>query len=717
MTVVETHYRTCNICEAMCGLEIQVKQNQVISIQGDKENVFSRGRICPKALALKDIHEDPDRLRHPVRRTMNGWEPIGWNDAFDEVTRNIKKIQKQFGNDAVALYHGNPMMHSHSSVLFLLPLFQSLNTRNRYAAASSDELPMKLALYLMFGHQGLFPVPDINRTDFFLIIGANPVVSGGSFVSGTRIAQRIQDIRKRGGKVVVIDPIKTRTAAMADQHHFICPGSDVLLMLALIHTVFEENPDSPGRLNRFMDGFETLRSVTADFPPEKVASAIGIGADDVRGLAREFSRAESAVCYGRLGTCTQKFGSVTSWLIVAFNIITGNLDRRGGSMFTKPAVDLQDLLYRTKDAGQYGTWSSRVQNYPEFANELPIASLAEDILAEGEGQIKALVTLAGNPVLSAPNGRLMEKGFSKLSFMACMDWYINETTRFADIILPPTGPFDQSHYNLAINMVTVRNTAHYSSPVFQPERGARHNWEIMLGLTTRLEKNVFKQRMLKLLTPDRLLGLLIRFGPYGKKLNPLGKGLTLEKLKQTPHGIDLGPLEPCFPDRLFNIQKRIQLAPAEMVDALVRVKDHFFNGAGIGEGGYNMLLIGRRHILSNNSWMHNSLRLVKGKNRCTALIHPSDAAKHHINSGDTIEVKSRVGSILIEAEITQDIMPGVISIPHGWGHDRPGVRLKTAKEYAGVSVNDITDHGVTEELTGASVFCGVPVSISIHLNT
>jgi anaerobic selenocysteine-containing dehydrogenase len=707
----KTHYRSCNICEAMCGIEITVRENQILSIRGDKSNVFSRGSICPKALSLKDLHEDPDRLQHPVRRTKSGWERIGWEEAFDEVARNIKSIQEKYGKDAVAVYHGNPIMHYHSSSLFLLPFFESINTKNRYAAASTDELPMKLALYLMFGHQGFFPIPDIDRTDFFLVIGANPVVSGGSFVSGPRVAERIKKIRKRGGKVVVVDPMRTKTAAIADQHYFIRPGSDVLLLLALIHTVFDENLANPGRLKIFTDGIETLQSAVKEFSPEKIASATGIDATEIRRLARDFARAESAVCYGRLGSCSQQFGSMTSWLIIAFNILTGNLDRPGGSMFTRPAADMADILARTGEAGQFGNWFSRVRNHPEFAKELPISVLAEEILTEGEGQVKALLTLAGNPVLSAPNGRLMEEGLKKLDFMACMDWYINETTRYANIILPPTGPFDQSHYDVIIHMVTLRNTAKYSFPVFKPEKDTKHNWEILLNLACRLEKNILKRQVLKLLTPDRLLALMIRFGPYGKKLNPFSDGLTFGKLKKAPHGIDLGPMQPCLPERLFNALKRIQLAPEKLVGALSRVKETFLIGADLKDDGYDMMLIGRRHILSNNSWLHNSRRLLKGKNRCTALLHPEDAKKRNINPGDMIEVQSKVGSIILPSELTEDIMPGIVSIPHGWGHDRPGVQLKTAREFAGVSVNDITDNRVTEELTGSSVFFGVPVRI------
>ena len=708
---VKIQYRSCNICEAMCGIEIEVKGNQILSIRGDKNNVFSKGNICPKALSLKDLHEDPDRLRHPVRRTKTGWERIGWEEAFDEVARNIRGIQKKFGKDAVAVYHGNPIMHSHSSSLFLLPFFESINTKNRYAAASTDELPMKLALYLMFGHQGFFPIPDIDRTDFFLIIGANPVVSGGSLISGPGVKERIKKIRKRGGKVVVIDPMRTQTAVMADQHYFIRPGSDVLLMLSLIQTVFNEGLSDLGRLKDFTDGIESLQSATKEFTPEKIAPATGIDATEIRLLAREFAEAGSAVCYGRLGSCSQRFGSMTSWLIIAFNIITGNLDRPGGGMFTKPVVDMVDILSKTGDTGQFGNWSSRVRNFPEFAKELPISTLAQEILTEGKGQVKALVTLAGNPVLSAPNGKLMEEGLKKLDFMACMDWYINETTRFANIILPPTGPFDQSHYDVIIHMVTLRNTTQYSPPVFKPEKDMKHNWEILLGLASRLEKNFLKRQMIKWLTPDRLLALLIRFGPYGKRLNPFSSGLTLKKLKNSPHGIDLGPLQPCLPERLFNSSNRIQLAPKEMVKALSQVKEVFLSGADLKEAEYDMMLIGRRHILSNNSWMHNSRRLLKGKNRCTALLHPSDAEKRNINHGDMIEVQSKVGSIILPSELTENIMPGVVSIPHGWGHDRPGVQLKTARGFAGVSVNDITDNNVSEELTGSSVFFGVPVRI------
>jgi len=711
MPGVETHFRTCNICEAMCGIEIRVTGDQILSIRGDKDNVSSRGSICPKALAIQDIHEDPDRLRHPVRRTKSGWERITWDDALDETAENIKRIQKSFGRDAVAVYHGNPIMHSHNALLFLLPLFEALNTKNRYAAASTDELPIKLALFHMFGHQGLFPIPDVDRTDYLLVIGANPVVSGGSFISGPRVAERIKNVRRRGGTVIVIDPVKTKTAALAERHYFIRPGTDVLLLLALIHTVFEEGLARPGKVEGFTDGIDTLNREASGFSPESVAGITGIRSGDIRTMARQFAAAESAVCYGRLGTCAQEFGSLTSWLIIAFNTITGNLDRPGGSMFTRPVVDLQALLALTKDTGQYGQWTSRVRGFPEFAKELPVSTLAEDILADGDGRIKALITLAGNPATSAPNGRAMEQAMNTLDFMVSMDWYINETTRFADIILPPASALEQSHYNIAIHMVTVRNTAHYSYPVVQPPPSAMMNWEVLLGLALRLEKNPLKKPFLKLLTPDRLLRLLIRFGPYGKKLNPFSRGLTFDKLKKERHGIDMGPLAPCLPERLFHRPKRIQLAPDIMVKALGRVRDVFFFRHEIKSGGYDMLLINRRHIRSNNSWMHNSLRLVKGKNRCTALLHSSDANAHGITSGDAISVESAIGGLTIEADITDDIMPGVISIPHGWGHDRPGVELSIARKYAGVSVNDIVDNGVTETLTGSSVFCGVPVRI------
>lgn len=709
----------------MCGIAIEVEGDRITSIRGDADDPFSRGYLCPKAVALQDIHADKDRLRHPVRRTASGFQRVSWEAAFDEVAGRLKEIQARHGRDAVAVYQGNPTVHSHGSILFGPTFVRSLRTRNRFSATSVDQLPHQLTSTLLFGHQLLLPVPDVDRTSFLLILGANPVVSNGSLMSAPGIPRRLKAIRERGGTVVVIDPRRTETAAIADRHHFIRPGADVFLLLGLLCTIFAERLAAPGRLAGFTDGIDAIERLVAEFTPERVAPRVGIEAAQIRELARAFAAARSAVCYGRLGACTQEFGAATTWLIQVLNVVTGNLDRPGGAMFTRPAVDVVALGARSGLKGHFDRRRTRVRGLPEFGGEFPVATLAEEILTEGPGQIRALVTVAGNPALSAPNGGALDRALAGLEFMASIDFYINETTRHAHVILPPTGPLERDHYDLAFHALAVRNTAKYSPALFAPAEDARHDWQIYVELATRMDAPGplrslaarAKRAALSRLAPARLIDAALRFGPYGAGLRPFSSGLSLAKLRREVHGVDLGPLAPCLPERLFTPSRRIQLAPEPLVQDLARVREALGGGAGAGEGAgdgggpYDLRLIGRRQLRSNNSWMHNSLRLVKGGNRCTLLMHPDDAARRGIGRAQRVRVRSRVGSVELEVEVTDEVMPGVVSVPHGWGHGRDGVQLATATQHAGESVNDLTDDLAVDALSGTAALNGVPVRV------
>ena len=711
------HFRNCNLCEAICGISIAVRSDQQLDIRGDDEDPFSRGYICPKAVGLQDIHYDKDRLRQPVRRTSQGWQPIGWDEAFNEVADNLKRINNTYGRNSIATYLGNPTVHNYGSLLFAPGFLRSLHTRNKFSATSVDQLAHHLTAFLMFGHQLLLPVPDIDRTKFFLVLGANPAVSNGSMMTAPGMNRRLQELRARGGKVVLIDPRANETARQADRHLFIRPGTDVLLLLALLHVVFEEGLARPGELSSFTDGVETVHKLVADFTPEKVASITGIGAEQIRTLAKEFASAESAVCYGRIGVSTQEFGAACQWLINVLNTVTGNLDRPGGAMFTLPAFDPITAPESLAQKGSFARWHSRVRKLPEFAGEFPVVTLAEEILTEGAGQVKAFVTSAGNPVLSTPNGRELDRALASLEFMAAIDFYINETTQHANIILPPTSPLERGHYDLAFHLLAVRNTAKFSPALFQRSEDARHDWEILLELQTRIESGlsgrVKRKVARRFFSPERILDLGLRFGPYGGGLNPFAKGLTLRKLREAVHGIDLGPLIPCLPGRLRTVDKRIKLAPDVLVKDIERVKAKFFDGGSPDLNGH-LLLIGRRQLRSNNSWMHNSERLVKGKIACTILMHPTDAAQRHLSSGQKVEVRSRVGAIVVPIEISEEMMPGVVSIPHGWGHDRSGNQLAVAQQHPGQSINDITDDLTIDELSGTAAFNGTLVAVQAY---
>lgn len=687
----EVHYRSCNLCEAICGIEIRHENGKITSITGDKSDPFSRGHLCPKALALKDIYEDRNRLKRPVKRIGKDWHEISWDEAFATIAGKIREIQQNYGRNAVAVFQGNPSVHNFGTLLSSGEFLKSLKTQNHFTATSVDQLPHHFAAWAMLGHPLLLPIPDIDRTEYFLVLGANPLASNGSLMTAPDIINRLEAINRRGGKIVLIDPRKTETARVASEHHFIQPSTDAYFLLAVINTLFAENLVNPERLADFTDGVETLRAAAQDYAPERVENLTGIAAADTRRLAREFAAAKSAVCYGRMGLSTQKFGGLCQWLINAINVLTGNFDRAGGAMFTAPAFD---VLAASKGGNIYNRWQSRVRRLPEFMGELPVAALAEEILTEGEGQIKALITSCGNPALSTPNGARLERALEKLEFMVSIDIYINETTRFADIILPPATGLEVSHYDVIFNILAVRNTAKYSAPLYAKGEDARYDWEILQTLAHLFSGNT---EPLKLVPPEAKLDFGLKFGAYK---------LSLEELIKNPHGVDLGELKPCLPARLFTENKRLDLAPAVLIEDLARLEIKEQSAED-----FPFSLIGRRHLRDCNSWLHNSEILVKGKNRCTLLINRSDAERLKLHDRQTVKVASRTGAVEIPLEITDAIAPGVVSIPHGYGHAREGVRLDVARNHAGVSVNDLTDHETLDELTGNAAFSSVKVRV------
>jgi anaerobic selenocysteine-containing dehydrogenase len=708
-----THLRTCSLCEALCGLAIEVQDGRVQAIRGDDDDVLSRGHICPKAVALQDVHDDPDRLRRPLRRHGGAWQEVSWEEALDEAADRLASLQKAHGRNAVAVYQGNPVVHNYGLTLFGQLLLRALGTRSRFSATSVDQLPHMLASLLMFGHQLRLPVPDVDRTRYLLMLGANPLVSNGSLMTAPGIARRLQALRARGGRLVVVDPRRTETAAAADEHVPIRPGADALFLLAIVHTLFATGRARPGRLAAFTDGVEAVAAVARDFAPEAVAGATGVPAETIRRLAAEFADAPSAACYGRVGVSTQEFGGLACWLINVVNVLTGNLDREGGAMFPRAAVDAIALATRLGQRGHFDQGRSRVRSLPEFGGEWPASTLAEEIEAEGPGQIRGLVTIAGNPVLSTPNGTRLERALPRLDFMVAVDPYRNETTRHAHLILPPPSPLQRDHFDLVFHLLAVRNTARYSPALFARPAGSPDDWQILAGLAQRLHarKKAPLSRRLTLsaaarLGPRRIVDLLLRTGPYGAWRRG-GRGLSLSALERAPHGIDLGPLTPALPEALETPARRIALAPERLVADVERLRAR---AAALGNGG-GLRLIGRRELRSNNSWMHNSARLVKGPERCTLWMHPGDAAARGLAEGDRVEVRSRAGAVVVPLSLTSDLMAGVVSLPHGWGHSRPDVALAVAAARPGASLNDLTDELAVDALAGTAAFSGVPVEV------
>lgn len=694
---------TCPLCEAMCGLLVDVDGQRIRSIRGDPDDPFSRGYVCPKAAALADLHHDPERIRTPLIRTGSDWREASWDEALDRAAGGLAGVRRRHGRDAVGLYYGNPVAHNLGLLTHGLAFRRAFGTRNVYSASSADQLPQMLAALRMFGHFGLIPVPDVDRTEFFLIVGANPVVSNGSLMSAPDMRRRLDGIRARGGRVVVVDPRRTETVAAANEHLAIRPGADALLLAALLQVIFSEGWVRPGRFAGRVNHLDALAAFVRDLPPERVARRTGIAPAGIRRLAAGFAHAERAACYGRVGLCTQRHGTLAAWLQQALNLVTGRLDEVGGMLLPTPAVDALGILARLGWRGTFDRWRSSVRQLPEFGGELPVAALADEIEHVGPRSVRALMTVAGNPVLSAPNGRRLERALETLEHMVAVDPYLNETTRHAHVLLPPAPPLARPHYDLALNAFAVRNVAKYAEPAVPGSPGERHDWEILVELGGRaLAPRLLRRlvtRAARVLNPERVLDLLLRLGPYD---------LTLAGLRATPHGVDLGPLQPGrLAGRIATSDGRIDVAPEEFVrEARNRL---FAEADGDAEAG--LTLIGRRQARSNNSWLHNSPRLVKGPARCTLLVHPEDAAARRLVTGDLAEIGSEAGRVTVPVEVTDAMRRGVVSLPHGWGHDRDGIRLRVARAHAGASANDVTSELHLDTLSGNAAFNGLRVTV------
>jgi anaerobic selenocysteine-containing dehydrogenase len=709
MSLTKKHFSTCTLCEAMCGIEVTTQEREILSIVGDKQNPFSEGHVCPKAMALKDLYDDPERIRQPMEKTATGWQAISWDDALDKVAQGLHKTQQQHGIDSVGVYLGNPNAHNMGAILFGPHFYRALKTKNRYSATSVDQLPHHIVSRKLFGHQSQIPIPDIDHTQYFMIIGGNPLASNGSIMTVPHIKRRLKAIQNRGGKVVVVDPKKSETADISCEHHFIKPGTDALLLLAMLNTMFAKQLAKPDHLLAFSPELEQVASFVKDYPAERVAPIVGIDAEEIMAMVEAFCQAESAVCYGRMGASVQAFGTLTQYLIMLFNMLSGNLDRPGGMMFTQPAADLLPHSGR----GSIGKYKTRVRGLPAFGGEYPVSALAEEITSPGEGQIKAMVIGAGNPVLTTPNGPQLDAAFEQLEFVAAVDFYITETTRHANIILPPVTALERDHYDIVFHNFAVRNSAKFSPAIFEPEADSRTDWQIYLALAERLDglNGVpgDKYQTLWQQTPVGVVDDLLRSGKYANGEH----NLSINTLLDQPHGIDLGALQPDLPEAIYHNDKLIDLAFDYFMGDLTRLNKHFFAKQPVNDD--SLQLIGRRHLKTNNSWLHNSRRMVKGTDngnkRCTAQINPLDAERYAIADGQQIKVSSRVGQVSISAEVTAKIMPGVISIPHGWGHNKADTNWSIAKAHAGVSVNDLTDEMVLDDLSGNAVLNGVPVWI------
>ncbi|WP_296447969.1 molybdopterin-dependent oxidoreductase [Rhodoferax sp. UBA5149] len=735
------HHRICPLCEACCGLELKVQDNKVISIRGHDADVFSAGYICPKGVALADLHEDPDRLRTPLIKRNGEFVEASWDEAFQEIEARLPAIRAQHGRDAVGIAVGNPAAHKIGLLMYFGRLARALGSKNVFSSSTLDQMPKQLASGLMFGHWLSIAIPDIARCDYLLLLGANPLASNGSMWTVPDFKGKAKALQARGGELVVIDPRRSETAAMANAHHFIRPGADVFLLLGLVHTLFDEKLVRLGPVAGLVNGVDEVAVAVAPFSAEAVAERCAIDASTIRGIARKLASTQRAAVYGRIGTCTQQYGTLASWLVDVLNVLTGHLDLPGGAMFSQAAA----FASNTSSSSQTGTvpgvgrgittgrHNSRVSGAPEIYGELPMTCLSEEIETPGVGQIKALITVGTNPVLSSPNGARVGHALDQLDFMVSLDIYLNETTRHADVILPGLSPLESMHYDVAFPQLSWRNHARYSEPVFERPGTQLHEWEILLKLSAIIQGKgadadpgalddehfaddtrrqfgdqapaVMQAVGHQLRGPDRLLDVALRSGPYGDAFGAKPDGLNLAKVKASSAsgGIDLGELAPRLPGMLRTPSGKVELAPPMLLADLSRVRDDLKLPTP------DMVIIGRRDVRSNNSWMHNLPILAKGPFRCTALVHPSDAQRLGLSDGALARIANGTRSIEAQVQVSSDMMPGVVSLPHGWGHSLPGTRLRLAAERPGANLNTLLDENLRDPLSGNAVLSGVAV--------
>ncbi|WP_043681417.1 molybdopterin oxidoreductase family protein [Streptomyces xylophagus] len=737
-----TALRICPLCEATCGLTLTIEGTRVTGARGDRDDVFSRGFICPKGASFGAVDGDPDRLRGPLVRRDGELREATWEEAFDAVAAGLRPVVERYGPNAVGVVLGNPNVHTMAGALYPTVLLGALGTRSVFTASTVDQMPKHVSCGLLYGDANAIPVPDLDRTDHLLLIGANPLESNGSLCTAPDFPGKLKALKARGGTLTVIDPRRTRTAKLADRHIAVRPGTDALLLAAMTYVLYDEHLVELGELAPHVQGVEELRAAVRDFTPEAVAGACDVDADEIRTLARELAAAPTAAVYGRIGSCTVPHGTLASWLVDVLNILTGNLDRPGGALFPQAATDRTPRPAGPGHGFALGRWHSRVSQYPEAKGELPLSALAEEIdtaTAEGE-PIRALIAVAANPVLSAPDGARLDKALDSLDFMVSVDPYLNETARHADVVLPPPPPSQSPHHDFAFNTLAVRNQVRYTRPAIPLEPGRMAETEIFARLIlaatgmhgadpAAVDTMVVDQTLGKAVKdpnspvhgrdpreiaaqlagetgPERRLDMMLRLGPYGDGFGVRPDGLSLEKLLAHPHGIDLGPLASRLPQPLKTRSGKVELLPQPIVDDLPRLRQ------AMGDRADGLVLVGRRHLRSNNSWMHNVPALTGGTNRCTLHIHPEDAERLGVTDGAQVRVKGAGGEVTAPAEITDALRRGVVSLPHGWGHDRPGTRLSHAATDPGVNVNQLLDGSLLDPLSGNAVLNGVPVEVA-----
>ncbi|BBY78297.1 formate dehydrogenase [Mycolicibacterium parafortuitum] len=720
---VEHKVTFCRICEPLCGMIATVEDGRLVALRPDKDHPLSAGFACQKGIAFSEVVNDPDRVTTPLRRTADGFEPVSWDDAMSDIADRLARVVRTHGPGAVGWYMGNPGAFSYAHVMAIMAFIKGIGPGTHFFTASSQDTNCRLmASQLLYGTPTSVPIPDLTRTDLLVMMGANPVVSHGSFLTAPRIKDRMHDIVKRGGRVVVIDPRKTETAAQFEWCGIV-PDTDALLLLSLLQVMFDEGLAHTREIDAVADGAGWLRTQVAPFPPEVTQSYTGVDPDTARALARDLATTPRAAVYGRLGTCVGRYGTLTSYLIDVVNLVAGNLDTPGGSVIVGMGMPAQRLVNIGMGAALRRTYErtrSRIGGFRAIIGSEPAALMAKEMTTPGQRQIRAMFVSAGNPVLSVPNGDELEEALDSTDLAVGLDFYLTETTAHCDYVLPVTTMYERDDFALVFQQFQATPFRQVTDAVIAPVGQARQEWEIIGELITRMagQSRVFSgltaagkamRRFGVAFTPRMFADMVIRTGAGGDWFGLRRGGLSHRRLaRDLPHGKVLSPhlAVGTLKSAIAYLGGRIRLQHSDIADeitSLLRAE---------APDSYPLRMIGMREPRSENSWMHNSALLMRGHRGHHGLMNADDAAELQIADGSEVCVSSPHGSITVPVTLTKDIMPGVIAVPHGWGHKGTG-GWRLANQAGGANVNRLTssDPDDVESLAGMAWLTGVPVRV------
>jgi formate dehydrogenase len=713
----EQHTTFCRICEAACGMVATVEDGRITKLRPDRDHPLSQGEACPKGVAMLEVHDDPDRVLHPMRRRADGegFERVSWREAIADIGTRLRAVRDEHGGDAIGWYMGNPGAFSYSHPLWVKGFVDALGSKHYYTASSQDVSNRFAASALLYGSPALLPIPDLNRTKFLLVVGANPLVSHGSVLTAPRIRHQLDEIVERGGRVVVVDPRRSETARQYE-HVPVQPDSDAQLLLSLLHVIFDEHLEDTAAITEQSTGTQLLRNAAAEHPPEATESATGVPADTVRALARDIAAAESAAIYGRTGSCLGRHGTLVSFLLDALGLVTGNLDRPGGLVFGRPVIALDEVAHRG-GLDSYGKVHSRIGGFPDVLGAMPASLMAEEITTPGDGQMHALFVSAGNPVMSVPDGDKLTRALVELDLLVSIDLYVNETNKHADYVLPAATFLEREDLPIAFLGFYTTPFIQWTEPVVAPRGEARDEWETIDDIAGELgivplpipQLRMLGRRLTRWLTPQRLVELLLRTSAQGDLFGLRRGKLNLDVLRKHPSGIvvDEQIATGVLRKRIYTRDKRVNLQPQQLREALDRLRD--LGGADSG-GEFPLRLIGLRELRSHNSWMHNSPMLMRGKRTHAARVHPDDAVAHGLSDGGGVRITSKHGSLEVAVKVTDEIVAGTVALPHGWGHHGG---WQVANAAGGANSNVLAGSAVEdlEPLAGMAFLNGIRVKL------